>query len=420
MWWPFVQKADVPTSSVTSEVATGNCANLDKLNADMAREYVRSLYLWRSVDMIGSMASSVPLIIRKGEDQQLSASDMDVLNMLARPNPQWSGAALQYFTAASIAVSNKAYLLRIRGTGGSTLELWPLTPTDVTPIYALGSRMIEGFQVAEAGRMNYYEVDENGDSDIIYIRRPSLNRQTDRSPASIAAAPGEVFTRVLQRCADIVSNSSNITGVLSTEKEMTQAKVREIKDRVTQFRIGHAESGGVMVTANAKWALTRLNDDPASALSVDIKDSLARDVVMTFGVPTQLVGLPGSDTFNNLAMARVGFLTDTVLPGYVGLYVAGLNHALMRNGARIEADVEHIPAMIRARQDMTDMAARATMLSVNEQRELLGYPRYTEDETADVPVLLETLRLKRLAIEVQGGNVSNILSPESRGPPTGG
>jgi len=422
MFWPFASKAE-PAPAVTSqqpEVATGGCTNLDRMNPDMVREYVRSIYLWRAVDMIGSMASSVPLIIQRGPETQLAAPELDVLNLLSRPNPQWTGYALQYFVAASIAVANKAFLLRVRGAGGVTLELWPLLPTDVTPIYAFGSRMIEAFQVAEAGRVTLYPVDENGDSDVIYIRRPHLGRQTDRSPAAIAAAPGEVYTRILQRCADIVSNSSNITGLLSTESEIAKGAVKDIKDRISQFRTGQSESGGVLVTANAKWNMTRLNDDPASALSVAIKDSIARDVVMTFGVPTQLVGLPGSDTYNNLAMARVGFLTDTVLPGYIGLYVSGLNHALMTSGAQIVADIEHIPAMIRARQDMTDMASRASMLSINEQRALLGYPPFEEDETADVPVQLEEFRLKRLAIEVQGGNVSNILSPAARGPPNEG
>jgi len=422
MRWPFGHKADPPAGAAVSvDVASGTGINIDRLNADLAREYIRSIYLWRSVDMIGSMASSVPLIVRKPNDAQLAAPELAVETLLRRPNPQWTGAALQYFAAASIAVANKAYLLRVRGAGGVTLELWPLPPNDVVPLYLAGSRMVEAFQVTEGGRTMRYEVDpETGDSDIIYIRRPALNRYTDKSPAAIAAAPADVFTRILQRCADIISNSSNISGVLSTEKELSQKKVEEVKDRINQFKTGQSESGGTLVTANAKWNLTRLSEDPASALSVSIKDSLARDVVMTFGVPSQLVGLPGQDTYNNMAMARVGFLTDTVLPGYVGLYVAGLNHALMLSGAEIIADVEHIPAMVRARQDMTDMATKATMLSVNEQRALLGYSRYEDDEMADVPVLLETLRLKRLAIEVQGGNVSNILGPELRGSPAGG
>jgi phage portal protein BeeE len=164
--------------------------------------------------------------------------------------------------------------------------------------------------------------------------------------------------------------------------------------------------------------MTRLSEDPSSALSVEIKDSIARDVVVTFGVPTQLVGLPGTDTYNNIALARVGFLTDTILPSYIGLYVAGLNHELMTAGtATIVPDIEHIPAMIAYRQQLTKTATEATMLSINEQRALVGYPPYDDDEMANVPVKLEELRLKRLAIEVQGGNVANILTPDDRGPP---
>lgn len=415
--WPFRTKAldaTAPPPTTEVEVAVGDKVDIQRLNADMAREYVRSIYLWRSVDMIGQMSSSVPLIVSKPDEAQLTPSDKKVIELLQKPNPQWTGAALQYFVAASLAVSNKSYLLRVRGASDVTLELWPLSPTDVTRKYEPGSQMIQSFDVMTNGRVKNYPVNQDtGDSDVIYIHRPALNSVTDRSPASIAAAPAEVFTRVLQRCADIVSNSSNITGLLSTEQEIAKKALEDIKAKITRFKTGNNESGGTLVTANAKWNLTRLSEDPASALSVEIKDSLARDVVMTFGVPTQLVGLPGTDTYNNLAMARVGFLTDTVLPGYINLYVAGLNHALMNgNGARIIPDVEHIPAMIAARQQMTEMAAKATMLSINEQRRLLGYPSYDDDDAADVPVLLEEMRLKRLAIEVQGGNVANILDKQ--------
>lgn len=417
MGW-FTRAQEVKVSPVTSEVAPGGAANLDKLNANMAVEYVRSIYLWLCVDKIGSMASSVPLLIVKAEDSQLSREDMAVQRLIERPNPQWSGAALQYFVAASIAVANKAFLLRVRGTGGVTLELWPLLPTDVTVLYETGTQMIAGFDVSTGGRMRRYEVDEDGNSDVIYIRRPALSWQTDKSPAAIAAAPAEVFTRILQRCADIISNSSNITGLLSTDKEMTKNSLKEIKDAILQFTTGRSQSGGTLVSSNAKWTMTRLSEDPSSALSVEIKDSIARDIVVTFGVPTQLVGLPGTDTYNNIALARVGFLTDTILPSYVGLYIAALNHELMTGDAKIAPDVEHIPAMMAYRRELTKTAVEATMLSVNEQREMLGYPRYEDDELANVPIKLEELRLKRMAIEVQGGNVANILTPTDRGPPS--
>lgn len=401
-----------------AEVAMGECANLDRLNANLLVEYVKSIYLWRCVDVIGSMSASVPLIVKKDDETQLTAQQRNIETLLKRPNPQWTGGALQYFVATSIALANKAFLLRVRGAGNTTQELWPISPSDVVIRYSNGSRMIQGFDVMTGGQARRYDVDEGGDSDLIYIRRPAINYQTDKSPAAIAAAPAEVFTRVLQRCADIVSNSSNITGLLSTESEIAKNAIQEIKDRIQQFRTGSSQSGGTLVTANAKWNLTRLSEDPATALSVEIKDSLARDVAMTFGIPTQILGLPGQDTFNNLAEARVSLYTNCVL-GYIELYVGGLNHSLMgNNGAQVVPDTEHIPAMIAYRQTLMKTAVEATMLSVNEQRQMLGYPPF-EDEDADTPVLLEQLKLKRLAIEVQGGAVGNILEPSSRGDATG-
>jgi hypothetical protein len=56
-------------------------------------------------------------------------------------------------------------------------------------------------------------------------------------------------------------------------------------------------------------------------------------------------------------------------------------------------------------------------MSINEQRKMCGLSAYEDEEYgefADVPVKLVELQLKRLAIEVHGGNVANILAPENR------
>jgi len=376
------------------------------------------------VDMIATMAGSVPLVVvKEDEESQLTAAEMAVEKLLARPNPQWTGTGLQYFVAASLAVTNRAFILRVRGAGNTPLELWPLEPDQVVVNYPMDgsgarSRMIESFTVQNGMRQDTYEVNQRtGDSDVIYIRKPALNAQADKSPAAIAAAPAEVFTRILQRSADILANASNITGLLSTESEMAKTAVQEIRQRIDQFKTGREKSGGTLVTANARWNLTRLSEDPAAALSVPIKDSIARDIAMTFGVPTQLVGIPGSDTFNNVQLARVGLVNDTVLPGYVNLYVAGLNQALMKNGAHIEVDLEGIPSMAAARGLLTDQAIKSTFLSINEQRELLGYGKYEGPgaEDADIPVKLMELQLKKEAVEAQGGiagGVPGILAGE--------
>lgn len=418
MAWGWFQKAAPPPAVVNGTVTSAihTTVSLDRASADMLREYVRSIYLWRSVDMIAQMASSVALEVHN-DGRGLGPREQGVANVLSRPNPQWTGANLQYFVAASLAVANRAFLKQVRGVSGNSpviLELWPINANEVQVEYLDNSKVIAAFKRTTSKGTETYPVDpETGECELIHIHRPALNHQSDKSPAAIAAAPAEVFTRILQRCADIVSNSSNITGLLSTDKELHQKVLDEVRAQLDRFKLNGKESGGTMIAANAKWGLTRLSEDPSTALSVEIKDSLARDVCMTFGVPTQLVGIPGTDTYNNLINARVGFLTDTVLPGYINLYVAALNHALMhQSGAEIRVDITHIPAMAQARLQLVDIARNASMLTVNEQRALLGYPAH-DDPMADVPIQVEILARQRLQVEIMASNVGKELEGEA-------
>jgi phage portal protein BeeE len=301
-------------------------------------------------------------------ESQLSRADLSVANLLVRPNPQWSTPALMYFVATSLAVANKAFMKIARGIGGSAAELWPLGPDEVGVVYHQNSRLIDYFQINGVDGLQKIYVDRaSGDSDIVYIRRPALNRSTDVSPAAVAAPSAETFNRILQRAADIAGNNSNIGGILAADGEVTEGSLTAVKDKLAEYMTGARQSGGTLVTANAKWTLTKLTDDPSSALSVDIKNSLARDVCACFGVPIQLMGLPGAETaYNATVQARVGLLSDTVLPAHVNLFVAGLNHALMRNGARIVADVDNVPTLMSWRQTLTESAQRAKFMSTNE------------------------------------------------------
>ena len=219
----------------------------------------------------------------------------------------------------------------------------------------------------------------------------------------MAAPSAEVFNKILQRTLDMARNASNMSGVLHTGSELTREAVVQVKDRLDTYRAGEANSGSVMVTANADWTFTRLSEDPAPALTVDVKDSMARDVVVTMGVPTQLVGIKGNDTYNNINQARIGFVSETVIPGYLRFIVAQLNSVLLaKERGRLAIDVDGLPAMVAARTALIDAAAGATMLTLNEQREMLGFGRF-DDAAADIPVFLVEQRLKTLQVGVAKG-----------------
>jgi len=156
-----------------------------------------------------------------------------------------------------------------------------------------------------------------------------------------------------------------------------------MKARLQQYATGEIESDGVLVTANAEWSLTRLSENPSSALSVDIMNALARNVYATFGVPAIPLGLPGTEAaYGATTSARVGLLSDVVLPSYLNLVLAGLNHQLMRGGeAKIVADVDRVPTLLTYRQSLTESAQRSKFMTTNERRAMIGLPSPTSRPT---------------------------------------
>jgi hypothetical protein len=122
----------------------------------------------------------------------------------------------------------------------------------------------------------------------------------------------------------------------------------------------------------------------------------AREIATAFGVPSELVGDASQKTYSNYREARQAFYTETILP-YMDWYVDELNHWLTpAYGAdlKIVYDTDSIEALQDQRQDVWQRTTQAVMtgvLTINEARELMGYPIRPEGDvllvsSAFVPV----------------------------------
>jgi len=104
---------------------------------------------------------------------------------------------------------------------------------------------------------------------------------------------------------------------------------------------------------------------------VDGKNSAARDIALGFGVPPQLLGIPGDNTYSNYQEARLAFWEDTVIP-LVDMIAADWS-ATIGDGAEIRADYDQVPAIVDKKAQQWEMADRATDLTINERRAMKGY-----------------------------------------------
>lgn len=107
---------------------------------------------------------------------------------------------------------------------------------------------------------------------------------------------------------------------------------------------------------------------------IDMKQSAARDIALAFGVPPQLLGIPGDNTYSNLAEARLALWEQTVLP-LVSQLTEALNHWLVPfygEGVVLGYDLDKISALSPRREAMWKRVKDADFLTDEEKRALVG------------------------------------------------
>ena len=108
----------------------------------------------------------------------------------------------------------------------------------------------------------------------------------------------------------------------------------------------------------------------------------ARDIAQAFGVPAQLVGIPDSQTYANMAEARLAFYEDTVLP-LLTRVIAGFDHWLapmFGGGFELDYDPDDISALSARREAQWARIDAAQFLTLNERREAAGYGPLPDEE----------------------------------------
>ncbi|KAF0211907.1 MAG: Phage portal protein HK97 [Methylocystaceae bacterium] len=104
------------------------------------------------------------------------------------------------------------------------------------------------------------------------------------------------------------------------------------------------------------------------------KAGAAREIALAFGVPPLLLGLPGDNTFSNYAEANRAFWRQTVLP--LVARVQKSFQAWLQPGFgsfRLDYNADRLEALASERASEWERVGKAAFLTLDEQREALGY-----------------------------------------------
>lgn len=343
--------------------------------------YRRNVIAYRAISMISSSAASVPFKLFSLSGSQAQEVLQHPLLTLLRQPAQWQpGVALFEALHSSRLLSGNAYLHAVGPLGEPPRELHMLRADRVTII--AGKRNVPQAYRYQVGQESWdIPVDAiTGQSRVLHLKLfHPLDDWYGMSPVEAAAYSIDQHNQasawnqsLLQHGARpsgalIVKSGDGQSGMLSDEQYW------RVKRQMEEEFSGHGNAGRpLLLEGGLEWK--EMSMTPKDMDFISSKHASAREIALAFGVPPQLLGIPGDNTYSNLAEARIALWEQTVLPALQHVADA-LNHWLVPmfgSGLELRYDAEAIPAISAKRDATWERVSRADFLSDDEKRRLLG------------------------------------------------
>ncbi len=322
--------------------------------------YEGNTLIYRCVSIVAQAVASIPLKVMAGDKE---APDHPLALLLQRPNP----------------------------TQDQRDFLDPLDPRS-----PFASKYM--YEDGNPQHNRTWEVDSiNGDCDMIHWRSfAPLNRWWGMPAIKPAASDVDQHTEAGEWNRKMLANNMQPPGMLVSSKALDSTQVADLKAQVSERFTGSKNARKPLVlTGEFSW--TAFGNDAQEMDWLNGRQMAAWNICAAYGVPTQVVPVPGGQTFANYEQARLALWEDTVIP--TAQKLAGLlNRTLVpryadaeRRKLRIVLDLENIPALATRRAEKRASVEGSTIMSLNEKRLALGLPKL-ENPEADA-VLTDAAKL---------------------------
>ena len=154
---------------------------------------------------------------------------------------------------------------------------------------------------------------------------------------------------------------------------MSDGQFERLKRELAEEYQGARNAGRpLLLEGGLDWKAMSLS--PKDMDFMEAKHTAAREIALAFGVPPQLLGIPGDNTYSNYQEANRVFFRASVLP-FANRIGAALSAWLAPafGNVRVIVDADQIDALASDRAALWSCVTRAPFLTVNEKRAVVGY-----------------------------------------------
>ncbi len=337
--------------------------------------YQKNIIVYRCVSLIARGVASVPWRLYK-EERRVERHPL--LTLLQNPNPKQGLACFMEALTAYLLLAGNVYVEAVIPEK-EPLELYLLRPDRVRIVPGTAG-FPDAFDYTLGGRSVRIPVDPlNGRSRVLHIKTFNpLHDWYGMSPIEAAAHAIDQHNAVAGHNLALLQNGARPTGAIqfrSHNGEILSEEQRYLLNEQINASVGGAQNSGRIMIMEGEFEWKEMGLSPKDLDFIEGKYLSAREISQVYGVPPMLVGVPGDATFSNYKEARYHLWEDTILP-HLEVIKGELNQWMIpffEEGLELKYDIDSIPALAPKRDNLWGKIEKASFLTLNEKRALVGY-----------------------------------------------
>ena len=149
----------------------------------------------------------------------------------------------------------------------------------------------------------------------------------------------------------LLQNSARPSGALMVKAtdfnnggQLTEEQFTRLKEQMNEQFSGTANAGKpLLLEGGLEW--TEMSISPKEMDFIENKRAAARDIALAFGVPPQLLGIPGDNTYSNMSQASLSLWTETINP-LINHFTTALNEWVIRQTGDENIKITYNQALI--------------------------------------------------------------------------
>lgn len=339
----------------------------------------KNVVAYRCISLIARAVATVPWVLYKNNGVEVGQHPL--IDLLDRPNPLQDGVAFIEALVADYLISGNAYIEAVASHDDDLpCELYLLRP-DRMKIVPGNNGLPQAYEYTVSGKVSKWSVDPlSARSPVLHIKsHHPLDDWYGFAPLEAALLSIDQHNAAGAWNQALLNQGARPSGALVyAPKEgpanLSDEQMGRLREEIETHYSGRSAAGRPLILEGGlQWHEMSLS--PKEMDWSGGRDAAARDIALAFGVPVQLIGIQGAQTYANMQEARLALYEETVLP-LAGKILAAFEAwlaPLAGGDFYMEIDKDEVSALTARRDVLWDKLQRSDFLTVNEKREALGY-----------------------------------------------